>query len=355
MSTRNTRSTRTTPDNQTPDIAQLVAQQVQAAIPNLVTQVVSNLIARRKNDEVIVSIKWKDGKTRKVEHQQEEMTRNNSSRSHKVGRNARAKAQNSRRYLGSLPKCNNCNRHHFGVCFQCTRCNQLGHTTRYCKKDGRKKCFECGNLAHFRDRCPRLNRGSIGTGERNKKKRVNREYQGCKAQEGAFVIGTEDARQDPHKLTSTFPLNNRYALVISDSGAGRSFISLGFRPLIHLTSKKVDRVYSIELADGSELEAEDVIPDCTLSLAGELFTRNRATIGCYEKVVRIFLPDDRTLVIEGERPERSLGIVSRMKAHSYLRKRYVAFLKEKKLEDILRVRDYSEVFLDEFPGLPPPR
>ncbi|KAJ9536059.1 hypothetical protein OSB04_un000775 [Centaurea solstitialis] len=66
MSTRNTRSTRTTPDDQTPDIAQLVAQEVQAAIPNIVTQVVSNLIARRKNGEVILSIKWKDGKARKV-------------------------------------------------------------------------------------------------------------------------------------------------------------------------------------------------------------------------------------------------------------------------------------------------
>ncbi|KAJ9542562.1 hypothetical protein OSB04_029068 [Centaurea solstitialis] len=200
------------------------------------------------------------------------MIRNNSSRSHKVVRNARVKTQNSRRYFGSLPKCNDCNRHHFGVCFQCTRCNQLGRTARYCMKDDRKKCFECGNLYHFRDRCPRLNRGSIGTSKRNKKKRVTREYQGCKAQEGAFVIGTEEARQDPHKLTGTFPLNDHYALVISDSGADRSFISLRFRPLIHLTSKKVDRVYSIELADGRELEAEDVIPDCTLSLAGELFS-----------------------------------------------------------------------------------
>ncbi|KAJ9544276.1 hypothetical protein OSB04_023983 [Centaurea solstitialis] len=303
MSTRNARSTRTTLDDQTPDIAQLVAQQVQAAIPNLVTQVVSNLIARRKNGEVIVSIKWKDGKARKVEHQQEEMTRNNSSRSHEVGRNARARAQNSRRYLSSLPKCNNCNRHHFGVCFQCTRCNQLGHTARYCKNDDRKKCFKCGNVGHFRDRYLRLNKGSISTSKRNKKKRI----------------------------TGTFPLNDHYASVISDSGADRSFVSLGFRPLIHLTSKRLDRVYSIELADGRELEAEDVIPDCTLSLAA----RNRATIGCYEKVVIILLPDGRTLVIEGERPERSLGIVSRMKAHSYLRKKYVAFLvqvREKKSE-----------------------
>ncbi|KAJ9557077.1 hypothetical protein OSB04_011691 [Centaurea solstitialis] len=289
MSTRNTRSTRTTPDDQTPDIAQLVAQQVQVAIPNLVTQVVSNLIARRKNGEVIVSIKWKDGKARKY-----------------------------------------------------TRCNQLEHTARYCKNDDRKKCFKCGNIGHFRDMYPRLNKGSISTSKRNKKKRVTREYQGCKAQEGAFVMGTEEARQDPHKLTGTFPLIDHYAMMISDSGADRSFISLGFRPLIHLTSKKVDRVYSIELADG---------------------TRNRATIGCYEKVMRILLPDGRTLVIEGERPERSLGIVSRMKAHSYLRKKYVAFLvqvkekksKVKKLKDIPIVRDYHEVFPDELPGLSRPR
>ncbi|KAJ9541255.1 hypothetical protein OSB04_027761 [Centaurea solstitialis] len=201
MSTRNTRSTRTTPDDQAPDIAQLVAQQVQAAIPNLVTQVVSDLIARRKNDEVIVSIKWKDGKARKVGHQQVKTTRNNLSRSHEVGRNARAKAQNSRRYLGSLPKCNNCNRHHFGVCFRCARCNQLRHTARYCKNDDRKNCFKCGNVGHFRDRYPRLNKGSISTSKRNKKKRVTREYQGCKAQEGASVMGTKEARQDPHKLT----------------------------------------------------------------------------------------------------------------------------------------------------------
>ncbi|KAJ9561903.1 hypothetical protein OSB04_007063 [Centaurea solstitialis] len=270
------------------------------AIPNIVTQVVSNLIARRKNGEVIVSIKWKDGEARKVEHQQEEMTRNNSSRSHKVGRNARVKTQNSRQYLGSLPKCNSCNRHPFGVCFQCARCNQLEHTARYCMSDDRKKCFKCGNVGHFRDRYPRLNKGSISTSKRNKKKRVTREYQGCKAQEGAFVVGTEEARQDPHKLT-----------VIG-----------------------MDRI-----------------------------AQNRATIGCYEKAVRILLLDGRTLVIEGERPEKSLGIVSRMKARSYSRKKYVAFLVQviekksevKKLVDILIVRDYTEVFTDELPGLSRPR
>ncbi|KAJ9545021.1 hypothetical protein OSB04_024728 [Centaurea solstitialis] len=255
MSTRNTQSMGATHENQIPDLAQLITHQVQGGIPNIVTQVVANLIARRRNGEVIVSIKRKDGKARKVEHKQEKMIRNNSSRSHEVVRNVRVKTQNSRRYFGYLPKCNNCNQHHFGVCFQCTRCNQLRHTAR-----------------PLHDRCPRLNRRSIGTSKRNKKKRVNRENQGFKAQEGAFVIGTEEARQDPHVIAGMFPLYDHYASVIFDSGANRRFVSVGFRPLIPLPSERLDKAYSIELADGRKLEACDVIPSCTLSLAGELFS-----------------------------------------------------------------------------------
>ncbi|KAJ9543976.1 hypothetical protein OSB04_023683 [Centaurea solstitialis] len=49
MTTRNTRSTGSTPNNQTPDIAQLVAQQVQNAIPNIVTQVTAGIDNRRRS------------------------------------------------------------------------------------------------------------------------------------------------------------------------------------------------------------------------------------------------------------------------------------------------------------------
>ncbi|KAJ9546253.1 hypothetical protein OSB04_025960 [Centaurea solstitialis] len=180
------------------------------------------------------------------------------------------------------------------------------HTARYCKNDDRKKCFKYGNVGHFRDRYPRLNKGSISTSKRNKEKRVTRENQRSKAQEGAFVIGTEEARQDPRVITGTFLINGHYASVIFDSGADRSFVSLGFRPLIPLASESLDEVYSIELADGQELKARDVLLNCTLSLADELFSidlipielgsfdavvgmdwlsQNRATIGCYERLL----------------------------------------------------------------------
>ncbi|KAJ9544641.1 LOW QUALITY PROTEIN: hypothetical protein OSB04_024348 [Centaurea solstitialis] len=268
-------------------------------------------------------------------------------------------------------------------------CKQLGHSTQYCRKgeaipsEG-KKCFECGSPNHFRSKCPKMGQGSRNSMDGSQGSRTNTVNQGTQARGRAFVIGTEEARQDPRVITGTFLINDHYAPVIFDSGADRSFVSLGFRPLIPLASESLDEVYSIELADGRELKACDVLLNCTLSLADELFSidlipielgsfdavvgmdwlsQNRATIGCYEKTVRIQLPDGRTLVIEGERPNRSLGIVSCMKAHSYLRKRYIAFLVQvvgkkseaKKLGDIPVVRNYPEVFPDELPGLRPTR
>ncbi|KAJ9563828.1 hypothetical protein OSB04_008988 [Centaurea solstitialis] len=49
MTTRNTRSTGSTPNDQTPDIAQLIAQQVQNDIPNIVTQVTAGIDNRRRS------------------------------------------------------------------------------------------------------------------------------------------------------------------------------------------------------------------------------------------------------------------------------------------------------------------
>ncbi|KAJ9560458.1 hypothetical protein OSB04_005618 [Centaurea solstitialis] len=53
----------------------LLAQQVQEVVPTIVTQITTDLVANRRNKDVIVPIEWKDGNTRKFEHQSEETTR----------------------------------------------------------------------------------------------------------------------------------------------------------------------------------------------------------------------------------------------------------------------------------------
>ncbi|GJW33554.1 putative reverse transcriptase domain-containing protein [Tanacetum coccineum] len=81
-----------------------------------------------------------------------------------------------------------------------------------------------------------------------------------------------------------------------------------------------------------------------------------------ENSIRIPL-EGKTLVIEGDRNNSRLKIVSCIKAQKYIEKGCELFLaqvteqesKEKRLEDVPVIRDFPEVFPDELPGLPPPR
>ncbi|GKD19870.1 putative reverse transcriptase domain-containing protein [Tanacetum coccineum] len=68
---------------------------------------------------------------------------------------------------------------------------------------------------------------------------------------------------------------------------------------------------------------------------------HRAVIVCYEKIVRIPLPDGKILEIQGERPKKDPKSLSCIKAD------------EKRLEDIRTVRDFPEIFLDDLTSLPP--
>ncbi|KAJ9561504.1 LOW QUALITY PROTEIN: hypothetical protein OSB04_006664 [Centaurea solstitialis] len=318
------------------------------------------VLANRLANDVVRSgtgAKSSIGGKRKLEGQSGRKPSSGSSQSTHSLKNYVAKTQDQGTYKGSYPECKNVN--NLG-----TPHNTVGRGKE--PSEGRK-CFECGSPNHFRSKCPKMGQGSRNTMEGSQGSRTNTVNQGTQARGRAFVIGTEEARQDPRVITGTFLINDHYASVIFYSGADRSFVSLGFRPLIPLASESLDEVYSLELADGRELKAHDFIPielgSFDVVVGMDWLSQNRATIECYEKTVRIQLSDGRTLVIEGERPNRSLGIVSCMKAHSYLRKRYIAFLVQvvgrkpeaKKLEDIPVVRNYPEVFPDELPGLPPAR
>ncbi|GKC24625.1 putative reverse transcriptase domain-containing protein [Tanacetum coccineum] len=67
---------------------------------------------------------------------------------------------------------------------------------------------------------------------------------------------------------------------------------------------------------------------------------HQALIDCYEKIVRIPLPNGKILEVQGERPEKDLRSLACIKAD------------EKKLDDIRVVRDFPEVFPDDLLGLP---
>ncbi|KAI3790948.1 hypothetical protein L2E82_04403 [Cichorium intybus] len=330
---------------------------------------------------------------RKLDQQEERRSGGKSRRKPKTSKNFVVKTQEPevtktrerKQYTGPNPRCERCNYHHAEACWVCSMCGRICHLVKYCKqnKEGAKACYECGSTDHLRNACPKLNRGP-GTGGQNPTRHNNQGNAGGQARGVAFVIGAEEARQHPKVITGTFLLNNHYASVIFDAGADRSFVSLDFMPLINLPSRVMKSVVTIELADGREIRAKDRVLGCTLNLADKLFSidlipieigsfdiivgmdwlaKNRVDIGCYEKVVRIPLPNGETLIIKGEKLGRSLNIVSSIKIRKYLKEDCIAFMAQvverepevKQVQDIPVVRDYPEVFPEELPGLPPHR
>ncbi|GKB66551.1 hypothetical protein Tco_0927963 [Tanacetum coccineum] len=77
--------------------------------------------------------------------------------------------------------------------------------------------------------------------------------------------------------------------------------------------------------------------------SGQLAEIDKAEIIYHEKVVRIPLPDGKVLRVLGERSEEKARFFMGAKAG------------DKKQEEIIVVRDFPKVFLDDLSGLPPIR
>ncbi|GJZ06461.1 putative reverse transcriptase domain-containing protein, partial [Tanacetum coccineum] len=223
------------------------------------------------------------------------------------------------------------------------------------------------NEGHLKRDCPKLKKNGQGGNNRG----------------FAYKLGAVDAQQDPKVVTGMFLHNNRYATNLFDSGADKSFVSTNFSTLIDIEPVELDTSYKVELADEKIVSTNNVLIGCTLNLLNRSFpndlmvielgsfdiiigmdwlSRYDAAILCGEKKVRIPL-EGKTLVIEGNKNNSRLKIISCIKTQKYIKKGCELFLaqvteqesKEKRLEDVPVIRDFPEVFPEELPGLPPPR
>nr|GEW96335.1 putative reverse transcriptase domain-containing protein [Tanacetum cinerariifolium] len=183
-------------------------------------------------------------------------------------------------------------------------------------------CFECGRTDHYKATCPR-----------------------------DFVIGAEEARQDPNIVTGTFTLINHYAITIFDSGADYSFVFTTFIPLLDIKPSNLGFSYEIKIAIDQLTKINKVIRRCKLEIEGHTFeidlipfryesfdiimgmdwlSRHKAKIVCHEKVVKITLPQIKMLRVIGERLEEKVRHPTSAKS------------KEQKLKGIIVVRYFPK-------------
>nr|GEX45420.1 putative reverse transcriptase domain-containing protein [Tanacetum cinerariifolium] len=232
-----------------------------------------------------------------------------------------------------------------------------------------QRIVECGGTDHYKSTCLRLNRSQgPGVNRPNQALAIDkgqgRGNNGNQARGRAFMSGAEEARQDPRIVTSTFTLNNHYAINLFDSGTNYSFVSTTFIPLLGIQPSELGFSYEFEIASGQLVKIDKVIKGCKLEIEGHEFDINlipfgsrnfdviigmdwlsnhKAEIICHEKVVRIPLLDGKVLRVLGERPKEKSRHLMSVKA------------KEQKEEEMVVVRDFTEVFSDDLSGLPPIR
>ncbi|GKE28454.1 putative reverse transcriptase domain-containing protein, partial [Tanacetum coccineum] len=200
-------------------------------------------------------------------------------------------------------------------------------------------CYECGRPGHFRKHCPKLrnqNRGNK-TGNKNGNKTEN-ETRDNEATTRAYAIGGGGTDPNSNVFTGTFLLNNCYASMLFDSGADRSFVSSNFSALLDVAPSTLDtsHPFDIDLVL-VELGSFDVI------IGMYWLAKYHALIVCDKKVVRIPYGDE-VLIIRGDDCD---GRITSKKNEDKS--------EEKRLKDVLIVREFPEVFPEDLHGLPPAR
>ena len=199
-----------------------------------------------------------------------------------------------------------------------------------------------------------------------------------------FAIGAKEAIGDPRCVTGTFLINNIYATVLFDSGAEQSFINHKFRNVLTHKSTPLKDKYVVAMANGHLESTHKILHDCTLTLNDHVFHVNlmpmtigsfdviigmdwlephHADVMCYEKAIRLNLPNGEKMIVYGDKSGENLRIISCIKAQKYLHKKCQAFLahvvdknkEAERIQDIPEVRDFPDVFPEDLTGLPPKR
>ena len=188
---------------------------------------------------------------------------------------------------------------------------------------------------------------------------------------------------DTNFVDSAHPTVARINILI-DPGATHSFISMGFISNVNVESQPIDCSIVVSLRTGDSRLAESVymvsrviigsqevmsdlilldVHDFDVILGMDWLSRHHATVDCYRKEVRLCRLRQTEVMFYGLRKTLPNSIMTVIKANKMLWKSYPGYLayaievrdSGSQLEDIPVVREFSDVFPEDLPSIPPDR
>ncbi|GKC13606.1 putative reverse transcriptase domain-containing protein [Tanacetum coccineum] len=239
-------------------------------------------------DVIGLRIKRKfENTSRNNQNQQQQNKRQNTGRAYTAGTGER------KPYGGSKTLCVKCNYHHDGPCApKCHKCNKFGHFARDCRSAGNanntnnQRAWVKQNLL-LRVWSLRTSGWKVPKSEETSKIVSKNQVGNDRAPAKVYAVGHAGTNPDSNVVTGTFLLNNRYASILFDTGADRSFVSTAFSSQIDITPSTLDHYYDVELADGRIIGLNTILRGCTLNLLNHSFNVNLMPVelGSFDAII----------------------------------------------------------------------
>ena len=209
-----------------------------------------------------------------------------------------------------------------------------------------------------------------------------------RVQARVFALNQREAEDNNEVVAGMVPICSVEARALFDPGATHSFLSPRLAGRLGRKTGRLDTPLLVATPLGGSLEVRILYRECDVSIGGyrlpadlilldmtdfdsilgmDWLARHHAILDCRKKRVTFNLPGTPQLVFQGDRPTSPVSIISCLQAHNILRKggeAFLAYVSEVsqggvsnvvELDGIRAVRDFSDVFPDDLPGLPPQR